>query len=72
MVIMSLCLFLHSLFSTMAAGYLTSSQLYPLMQGGALVLSMLMCAIFFGERITLRCLVGIGTAFAALLCINLL
>ena len=42
------------------------------MQGGALVLSMLMCAIFFGERITLRCLVGIGTAFAALLCINLL
>ncbi|MBO5127375.1 MAG: hypothetical protein J6D10_07375 [Clostridia bacterium] len=71
-VIMSLCLFLHSLFSTMAAGYLTSSQLYPLMQGGALVLSMLMCAIFFGERITLRCLVGIGTAFAALLCINLL
>ena len=71
-VVMSLCLFLHSLFSTMAAGYLTSSQLYPLMQGGALVLSMLMCAIFFGERITLRCLGGIGTAFAALLCINLL
>lgn len=71
-VIMSLCLFLHSLFSTMAAGYLTSSQLYPLMQGGALVLSMCMCALFFGEKITSRCVLGICVTFAALLCINLL
>jgi drug/metabolite transporter (DMT)-like permease len=71
-VIMSMCLFMHSFFSTMAAGYLSSSQLYPLMQGGALVLSMLMCAIFFGEKITLRCLLGIGVTFAALLCINVL
>lgn len=71
-IIMSLCIFLHSLFSTLAAGYLSSSQLYPLMQGGALVLSLLMCAIFFGEKITLRCLLGICVTFAALLCINLL
>ena len=71
-VIMSLCIFLHSFFSTMAAGHLSSSQLYPLMQGGALVLSMLMSAICFGEKITLRCLLGIGVTFAALLCINLL
>ncbi len=71
-VIMSLCLFLHSLFSTMAAGYLTSSQLYPLMQGGALVLSMVMCALCFGEKITGRCVLGICVAFGALLCINLL
>lgn len=70
--VMSLCLFLHSLFSTMAAGYLTSSQLYPLMQGGSLVLSMLMSALFFGEKINLRCIIGIGITFAALLCINLL
>lgn len=71
-VVMSLCLFLHSFFSTMAAGYLTSSQLYPLMQGGALVLSMIMCALCFGEKITGRCVLGICVAFAALLCINLL
>ncbi len=70
--VMSLCLFLHSLFSTMAAGYLTSSQLYPLMQGGSLVLSMLMSAVFFGEKINLRCVTGIAITFAALLCINLL
>ncbi|MBE6615267.1 MAG: hypothetical protein E7631_08190 [Ruminococcaceae bacterium] len=71
-VIMSLCIFLHSFFSTMAAGHLPSSRLYPLMQGGALVLSMLMSALCFGEKITLRCLTGICVTFAALLCINLL
>ncbi len=71
-VIMSGCLFLHSFCSTAAAGYLPSSQLYPLMQGSSLVLSMLMSAICFGERITVRCVVGIAVTFAALLCINLL
>jgi len=70
--IMSLCIFLHSYFSTLAAAWLPSSQLYPLMQGGALVLSLLMCAVFFGEKITARCLAGIAVAFGALLCINLL
>lgn len=70
--IMSLCIFLHSLFSTMAAEHLTSSQLYPLMQGGSLTLSMLMSALFFKERITPRCLIGIAITFGALLCINLL
>ena len=70
-VVMSLCLFLHSLFSTMAAGSLTSSQLYPLMQGGGLVLSMLMSAVCFGEKITLRCVAGIVITFAALLYMNL-
>ena len=70
--VMSLCLFLHSLFSTMAGKYLSASMIYPLMQGGSLVLSMLMSAIFFGERITPRCVVGILVTFGALLCINLL
>jgi len=70
--VMSVCIFLHSLFSTMAAGYLTSSQLYPLMQGGGLTLSMLMAHVFFGEKITPRCLAGIAIAFAALMVINLM
>ena len=70
-VIMSACLFLHSFFSTAAAGYLPSAVLYPLMQGSALVLSMLMSAVCFGERINTRCVVGIAAAFAAMLCINL-
>jgi len=71
-VIMSLCLFLHSLFSTMAAGHLSASQLYPLMQGGGLTLSMVMSAVLFKEKITVRCVVGILITFAALLIINLL
>jgi multidrug transporter EmrE-like cation transporter len=69
---MSLCIFLHSYCSTAAAGYLPSYQLYPLMQGSALILSMLMSAVCFGERITVRSICGIVSAFAAMLCINLL
>ncbi|MGN1346742.1 MAG: EamA family transporter [Eubacteriales bacterium] len=71
-VIMSLCLFLHSFFSTMAAGSLSASQLYPLMQGGSLILSMVMSAVFFKEKITPRCLTGIALTFLALLLINML
>ena len=70
-VIMAGCLFLHSFCSTAAAGYLPSAKLYPLMQGSSLVLAMLMSSICFGERINLRCIIGIAAAFAAMLCINL-
>ena len=70
--LMSVCIFLHSYCSTAAAGHLPSYQLYPLMQGSALILSMLMSAICFGERITVRSIIGIVSAFAAMLCINLL
>jgi len=71
-VIMSLCIFMHSLFSTMAGQHLTAPQLYPLMQGGGLTLSMVMSAVLFKEKITVRCVVGILITFAALLVINLL
>ena len=71
-VVMSFCIFLHSLFSTLAAGYLSSALLYPLLQGSGLILSMIMSAVFFGERITPRCLLGIGLAFTALVFTNCL
>ncbi len=71
-VIMALCIFLNSLFSTLAAKTLTATQLYPLMNGGSLTAATLMAAIFFKEKVTVRCVVGIGIAFAALLVINLL
>ena len=71
-IVMSFCIFLNSLFSTLAAGYLSSALLYPLMQGGALILSMIMSAVCFGEKITPRCLIGIGMAFAALVFTNCL
>ena len=70
--LMSVCIFLHSVFSTFAAGYLPASQLYPLMQGGALILSMVMSAVCFGEKITPRCVLGIALAFGALILTNCL
>ena len=45
---------------------------YPSGQGGGLTLSMIMSAVLFKEKITVRCIVGILITFAALLIINLL
>ena len=69
--VMSVCLFLNTYTKTKAAEYLPSAELYPLSQGGALVLSTGMSALFFGERLTFKCIVGVVIAFAALLMINL-
>ena len=70
--IMAVCLFLNSYFKTLAAQRLDSALLYPLNQGAALILSLLMAAVFFKEKITARCIVGVCMAFGALLIINLL
>ncbi len=69
--VMSVCLFINSYFNTMAAAYLPSAQLYPLSKGVALILSSIMAAVFFKERLTLKCIFGMILAFAALLLINL-
>lgn len=69
--IMSVCLFLNSFFKTMAAEYLTSAQLYPLNQGCGLILSSAMSAIFFKEKLTPKCILGLCLSFGALLLINL-
>lgn len=70
--VMSVCLFLSSYFKTSAAGLLDAAQIYPLSQGCALMLSSLMTALFFGEKITLRGAAGIILAFIALIIINVL
>lgn len=70
--VMSVCLFLYSYFKTLAAKYLSSAELYPLAQGGALVVSSIMSAVFFHEKVTLKCVVGIVLTFAALIVINVL
>ena len=69
---MSVCLFMNSFFKTKAATYLTSAQLYPLNQGCGLMLSSVMAALFFKEKLTAKCVIGLITAFAGLLIINLL
>ncbi len=69
--LMSLAMFLNSLFITMAAKLLPAAELYPLTQGGILLLSMIMSSVFFHERINGRCVTGGLMAFAALILINL-
>lgn len=70
--VMSVCLFANSYFKTKAAVYLDSAQLYPLNQGCALILSTLMAALLFKEKITLKCVAGIVLAFIGMLFINVL
>lgn len=70
--IMAVCLFANSFFKTQAAQYLDAVQLYPLNQGCAVILSLLMSAIIFKERINAKCIVGICLSFVALIMINLM
>ena len=70
--IMALCLFANSYFKTLAAGYLSAVLLYPLSQGCAFILSAIMSAVLFKEKLTHKAVIGMITAFAGLLIINLL
>jgi len=70
--VMAVCLFLNSYFKTLSANYLDAMQIYPLSQGGSVILSMAMSAVLFKEKITTRCIVGVVLSFVALLMINLL
>ena len=70
--IMGICLFANSYFKTLAAGYLSAVLLYPLNQGCALILSAVMSASLFKEKLTPKAVIGIIAAFAGLLIINLL
>ncbi|MBO5754626.1 MAG: DMT family transporter [Clostridia bacterium] len=68
---MALCLFLNAYLKTLASHHLSAVLLYPLSQGGSLILSTFMSAFLFREKITRKALCGIACAFAALLIINL-
>ena len=70
--VMSVALIANSYFKTNAAAYLDSAQLYPLNQGAALILSTLMASVFFKEKLTVKCVVGILIAFIGLIVMNVL
>ncbi len=70
--VMSICLFATSYFKTKAASVLPATQIYPLCQGGGLVLSSLMATIFFKEKLTAKGILGIILSFLALIIINVL
>lgn len=65
--IMSVCLFLNSYFKALANNYLSPQQVYPIYQAGGLILSAAMSAVFFKEKITPRCVVGLVLAFISIL-----
>ena len=70
-VVMAICLFANSYFKTLAGALMNPALLYPVCQGGALILSLIMCRIFFKEKITAKCLTGIALAGAAMICLNI-
>lgn len=69
---MAICLFAYSYFRTLAAGYLSAVLLYPLNQGCNLIVSSIMAAVAFKEKLTVKATIGIITAFVGLLIINVL
>ena len=70
--VMAVCLFANSYFKTVAAYTLDSAKLYPLNQGAALILASLMSVFLFGEKLTLKAVIGIALSFVALIIINVL
>ena len=70
--IMAICLFANSYFKTLASGHLSAVLLYPLYQGCDLAFSVVMSAVLFKEKITVKAVLGILTAFIGLMIINLI
>lgn len=68
--IMSVFLFANSFMQTLAASYLSSAQLFPLTRSLALIFSAIMAALFFNEKITPRCVLGMVLAFLGIFVIN--
>ena len=68
--IMSACLFLNTYFKTKAAIYLDAILLYPLSQGCAVVLSLLMSIFVFKEKITTKGIIGIVISIISMILIN--
>lgn len=71
-IIMAIALFATSYFKTLAAKHLLAAELYPLYQGTLLILSAFMSAIFFGEKIKPKCIIGIILTFIGLVIMNVL
>lgn len=70
--VMAIFLFCNTYFKTLAADRLPAVQVYPLAQGAALVLSLLMAAFFFKEKIKPLCIIGLIILFIGLLLINII
>lgn len=69
---MAFFLYMNSLTKTMAASFLSSAQIYPVLQGANLILSALMAHFIFKEKMNLKGVFGITIAFVALLIMNMM
>ena len=70
--VMSLTLFAVNYCKTAAAGVLDAMQIYPILQGGILVINLLVASFFFGEKLTKQSILGMTMCFGAMLLINVL
>ncbi len=70
-IIMSICLFLNTWFKTIAANSLDSAVLYPIYQGGALVLASAMSVFCFKEKLNKKAYIGLALAFCGLIIMKL-
>lgn len=73
-IVMALCLYLVTYFQMIAANeYNVPSQiLYPIIKGGSLVLANFMSVIFFGEKLTVRRIVGMSVALVGIVIMNVI
>jgi len=65
-------LYLNSLSKTSAAAIMPSARIYPVLQGANLILSALMAHFIWKEKINLKSVCGMITAFVGLMILNLL
>ncbi|MBQ7033394.1 MAG: EamA family transporter [Clostridia bacterium] len=68
---MAFFLYLNSVTKTMAAGFLSAAQIYPVLQGANLILSALMAHLLFKEKMNLKGFCGILTAFTGLMLMHI-
>ena len=66
---MAFFLYMNSVTKTMSATFLSSAQIYPVLQGANLILSAIMAHVMFKEKINIKGLVGIVIAFVGLMLI---
>lgn len=66
----SVFLYINSVTKTMAAAFLCAAQIYPVLQGANLILSALMAHFMFREKMNLKGIVGIITAFVGLMILH--
>lgn len=73
-VVMAICLFAAAYLQTLATGAygMSSQMLYPIIRGGCLLTVNITAMLFFGERPTVRSILGSLIALGGMLCISLL